>query len=235
MKLQFNLIRQLGVFALGTLAALAACAAPTALPPTTISVAPTVLVPFTPSTPDLQLPTLLPTVVVPTTPAAPTPLVLVVTATPAATASAGALTPTRPRPAATAAVTAAVTKTPFPEGVPKVYVTALSVSPATPKASVPGTFAVTFQNVSGQDQGYNWCVEIWQADNVKKPFGLTTCQNSTMPVGVSHLTSTGWLVKGLGECTPYRARVVARDPDDNRSNFVQPDGTILWLDFGVCP
>jgi hypothetical protein len=232
MKLRFNSIRQMvGLCAAGAFAALAACAAPTSAPPTAISIVPTVLLPFTPSTPNLQLPTLLPTVVVPTTPAAPTPVVIIVTATPAATATTGTRAPTRPRPTATPVVTG----TPSPEGMPKVYVTALTVDPPTPKASVPGTFTVTFQNVSGEDQGYNWCVEIWDAENVKKPFGLTTCKNSTMPVGITHLTSTGWLVKGLGECTPYRARAVARDPDDNRSNFVQPDGTIFWLNFSVCP
>jgi len=64
---------------------------------------------------------------------------------------------------------------------------------------------------------------------------LTTPQNSPMPQGSVNLTSTGWTVKGLGECHGYRARVVARDEDDNRAAFIQPDGSILWLDFTVCP
>lgn len=115
------------------------------------------------------------------------------------------------------------------------FVTALRVEPATPKADQGGTFFVTFQNSSGKDDGYNWAVEIWDTENDKRPFGLTTPQNSPMPVGVSNYTSTGWTVKGLGECHAYRARVIARDDEDNRATFIQVDGSILWLDFSVCP
>lgn len=201
--------------------------------PTVISNAPTVLVPFTPNAPNLQLPTLLPTVLVPTA-ATATSVVIVVTATPSPTPTAtlaSVRAPTKPRATATPAETATL----FPEGIPKVYVTALRVEPATPKAAEGGTFFVTFQNLSGRDDGYNWAVEIWDVENTKRPFGLTTPQNSPMPVGVSNLNSTGWTVKGLGECHGYRARVVARDDEDNRSTFIQPDGSILWLDFTVCP
>lgn len=115
------------------------------------------------------------------------------------------------------------------------YVTGLRVEPTTPKASQGGTFFVTFQNAGGEKQGYNWAIEIWDVDNAKHPFGLTTPQNSAMPPGVSNGASTGWNVKGLGECHAYRARVVSRDADDNRTTFIQPDGSILWLDFNVCP
>lgn len=216
---------------------LAGCGS-TAPPPTPMTNPLTVLVPFTPSTGTLDLPTLLPTVTAPISGSAPSPVVIVVTATPptitpTTTAVSGGATrvPTRPR----ASATPAATVTPFPENVPRVYVTALSVNPATPKANVPGTFSATFQNLSGAPQQYNWCVEIWQADNVKKPFGLTTCQTSSMPIGVTNLTSTGWDVRGLGECTAYRARVVARDEEDNRFNFIQADGSMLWLNFSVCP
>lgn len=226
---------------------LAGCGgAPTPLP-TVNPNAPTVLVPFTPESPDLALPTLLPTVVVPPThvpvPEPATPVVIVVTATPPAPATIGktntaAPAATVPPQAATAPAnspTAAESATPFPQNVPKVYVTALSVDPATPKADLPPTFAVTFQNASGVDQGYNWGIEIWDPENQKNSKGVTTWQNSAMPVGTTHLTSTGWTVKGQGACLPYRARVVARDEDDNRMPFIQPDGSILWIDFSVCP
>lgn len=193
--------------------------------------APTVLVAFTPSVPDLQFPTLLPTVT--TAAQQPTPIVIVVTATPTDTPTPVAITRAPTKLIATP--TPAETAKPLPEGVPKVFVTALRVEPATPKAAEGGTFFVTFQNASGQDDGYNWAVEIWDVENDKRPFGLTTPQNSPMPQGVTNLTSTGWTVKGLGECHAYRARVVARDDEDNRMAFIQSDGSILWLDFTVCP
>jgi hypothetical protein len=209
------------------------CAGPTP-PPTAISNGPTVIVPFTPNPQDAPLPTLLPTVVVPPTSLPMTNPPTAVPSVPTVTPIQVTVTvpgPTRPPLTATPAESA----TPFPEGLPQVYVTALRVEPATPKADAGGTFFVTFANESGKDQGYNWAVEIWDAENTRRPFGLTTPQNSAMPVGVTNLTSTGWTVKGQGECRAYRARVVARDEDDNRTTFIQRDGSILWLDFTVCP
>lgn len=211
------------------------CASPTP-PATVISNAPTVLVPFTPNPQDAVLPTLLPTVVLP-----PTVVIVVVTSTPNAVSSVPTATPiqvTATVPAPTRPPTTAApveTATPFPEGLPKVFVAALRVDPAIPKADMGGTFFVTFQNASGENQGYNWAVEIWDTENDKRPYGLTTPQDSAMPIGTTNLTSTGWTVKGLGECHAYRARVIARDDEDNRATFIQPDGTILWLDFSVCP
>ncbi len=224
-------VKMLAALLFGAMA-LSACAAPPTTPATTNNpTSTTISVPSTPNPQDVPLPTLLPTVAL-----APTlaPVTVIVTATPLLTATPASA---NTRAAATAAnpTTAAETATPFPEGVPKVYVTALRVEPATPKADAGGTFFVTFQNVSGENQGYNWAVEIWDTENDKRPFGLTTPQNSAMPVGASNLSSTGWTVKGLGECHAYRARVVARDADDTRTNFIQPDGNILWLDFSVCP
>ena len=200
-------------------------------PPNTPNIAAPTVVAFTPDVTDLQTPTLLPTVTVAAQTA--TPIVIVVTATPTWTTTPAPIT----RPPTTPAVTAAPaeTATPLPEGVPNVFVTALRVEPAQPKATEGGVFFVTFQNTSGRDDGYNWAVEIWDTENDKRPFGLTTPQNSPMPQGSVNLTSTGWTVKGLGECHGYRARVVARDEDDNRAAFIQPDGSILWLDFTVCP
>ncbi len=211
-----------------------ACASPTPAPPPTLSNAPTVLVPFTPSSGELPLPTLLPTVVVPSAPPSPVITQIVVTTIPSVTPIAVTVT-ARPPTRVPLTPTPAETATPIPEGLPQVFVTALRVEPATPKADQGGTFFVTFQNSSGKDDGYNWAVEIWDTENDKRPFGLTTPQNSPMPVGVSNYTSTGWTVKGLGECHAYRARVIARDDEDNRATFIQVDGSILWLDFSVCP
>lgn len=224
---------------IGVLLLATACASPTptSLPPTVGNTAPTgVAATSDPQT--IPLPTLLPTVAIqggqPTLAPVPGQTVVPVTLPPSspipitATSAAAA-----PRPSATAAPVG--TATPFPEGLPKVYVTALRVEPATPKPDTGGTFFVTFNNASGEERGYNWAVEIWDADNDRRPFGLTTPQNSPMPIGVSNYTSTGWTVKGLGECHTYRARVVSRDDDDNRATFIQPDGSILWITFNVCP
>ena len=229
-----RVMRQTSIlFCASALCFIAACVAPSPAP-TTIPNAATIVVPFTPNPQEAPLPTLLPTVQVSTqAPASPIPVV--VTAIPSVTPI--PLTATRNAPAPTNAPppTAEETATPFPEGLPHVFVTALRVEPATPKAEVGGTFFVTFQNASGKDDGYNWAVEIWEAENNRRPFGLTTPQNSPMPIGTSNYTSSGWTVKGLGECRAYRARVVARDDDDNRATFIQPDGSILWIDFTVCP
>ncbi len=226
----FVLYRCIALFS-SALLLFTACAAPGPAPTAPLNDG-TVVVPFTPNPQEVPLPTLLPTIVVPPTQPAITVLVTAIpTITPiplTATVARAATQPPRPTP------TSAETATPFPEDVPKVYVTALRVEPATPKASDGGTFFVTFQNASGENQGYNWAVEIWDAEDNKR-FGLTTPQNSTMVPGISNLTSTGWTVKGLGECHAYRARVIARDEDDNRSAFIQPDGNVLWLDFSVCP
>lgn len=215
---------------------LVACASPTP-PATVVSDAPTVLVPFTPNPQDAVLPTLLPTIVLP-----PTAVVVVATSIPGGVTTVPIATPiqvTATVPAVTRPPTTIAapveTSTPIPEGFPKVFVTALRVDPATPKADVGGTFFVTFQNASDKDDGYNWAVEIWDTENDKRPYGLTTPQDSPFPVGITNLSSTGWTVKGLGECHAFRARVIARDDEDNRQTFIQANGTILWLDFSVCP
>jgi hypothetical protein len=110
----------------------------------------------------------------------------------------------------------------------------MRVEPTSPKADTPGTFFVTFQNNSGENLAHRWAVETWRAEE-QKPFGLTSPQNSPMPVGEFSLPSTGWAPRGQGECVFYRAKVVALDEGGNRSDFIRPDGSILWLDFTVCP
>lgn len=231
------------VSVLGALVFVGACGpSPVTLPPE--SEAATVVVAFTPKAPSAVLPTLLPTVSLVPTELPPTPVPISVTTTPPATATTTAtaiaavtaatrrpvtLAPTRARATATGEIAA-----PFPEGTPGVYVTALRVEPATPKANEGGTFFVTFQNVGGEKQAYNWAIEIWDADNLKHPFGETEAQDAVMPPGISNLTSSGWSVKGQGECHAYRARVFART-QGNRAAFIQRDGSILWLDFSVCP
>ncbi len=216
------------------------CGGAPAPPPTANPNVPTVILPFTPISQTVELPTLLPTVIIPTVVATtPAPIVVVVTATPTSTStptttSAVTRAPTRiattPTPAAPAQI-----GTPIPNNLPQVLVTALTVNPTTPKPDNGGVYTVTFQNQSGEEQTYEWCVEIWNPDNVKNSFGHTDCKTSNFPVGTTTLTSTGWEAKGLGACTPFRARAVITDGHDNRTAFIKPDGTILWLDYSVCP
>lgn len=215
-----------------SLSLLAACNAPSPTTPTTVSNAPTIVVPFTPSVQELPLPTLLPTVEIAASPI-PITVAPVFTEIPSVTPAAATATAAKPtRPSATN--TPGVTATPFPEGMPKVLVSAIRVDPPIPKADTPGNFIVTFQNGSGEKLGYRWAVEIWREDE-RKPFGLTSPQNSPMPPGETTLVSTGWAPRGQGECVFFRAKPVALDEDDNRSDFVQTNGMPLWLDFNVCP
>lgn len=247
------------VLAVGALGMTAACSAPppTQLP-TTPNAAPTVFVPFTPNSGTLELPTLLPTVTnaplptitnvpPPTSPAAPT---AAPSGSPAAspagspvpvTVTAGANIPTVTRapdriltrvpttPAATASVT------PLPAGVPPVVISALRFEPTTPKANEGPTFFATFLNRSAENQGFDVCIEIWAADNTRRPFGLSACQDTPMPPGTTPVILGGWAPRGQGECRPYRARAIARDEDDNRTPFVEANGQEVWVDFNVCP
>lgn len=222
-----------GAFLLVTsLSLLAACATPGPTTPTTVSNAPTIIVPFTPNPQEIPLPTLLPTVEIVASPI-PITVAPVTTEIPSVTPIAVTATvaqPTRPR----ATNTPDVTATPFPEGMPKVFVSAIRVDPPTPKADIPGNFTVTFQNASGEDLRYRWAVEIWREDE-RKPFGLTTPHNSPMLPGETVLVSTGWAPRGQGECVFFRAKPVVLDEDDNRSDFIQSNGMPLWLEFNVCP
>lgn len=220
-----------------SLSLLAACNSSSPITPTTVSNAPTIVVPFTPNAQELPLPTLLPTVEIAVSPI-PITVAPVITEIPSVTPitiTPVAVTPTAAQPTQLPATdTPGITATPFPEGMPKVLVSAIRVDPPTPKADTPGNFFVTFQNGSGERLGYRWAVEIWREDE-RKPFGLTTPQNSPMPPGEAVLVSTGWAPRGQGECVFFRAKPVALDDDDNRSDFVKADGMPLWLDFNVCP
>ncbi|HZQ10469.1 MAG TPA: hypothetical protein VFD70_28075 [Anaerolineae bacterium] len=226
-------VKRVLIFIAGCLA-LAACRANPVPPPPTNPNSPTVLVPFTPNSQDLELPTLLPTVTIPPTvvPVTVTPILVTVTPSPTPTRS---IQTTRAPTRVPNTATPAVSPTPLPNDVPKVFITALRVEPGTPKPDQGGTYFATFQNNSGADQTYDWCVEIWEAENTRRPFGLTSCQQVTMPVGGSNFSQAGWTVKGLGECRAFKARAVARDENDTRAPFIQPDGNILWIYFNVCP
>lgn len=217
---------------LASFSLLAACSSPNTPTPTVVSSAPTIIVPFTPNPQDIPLPTLLPTVEIIASP-------IPITVTPAASeipsvTSVAATATLAPPTRAPATATPAITATPLPEGMPKVLVSAIRVEPPTPNPNTPGVFIVTFQNVSGEKLGYRWAVEIWREDE-RKPFGLTAPENSSMPPGETILTATGWAPRGQGECVFFRAKPVALDEDDSRTDFVQANGMPLWLEFSVCP
>jgi hypothetical protein len=222
-----------GAFVLVTsLILLAACGTPGPTTPTTVSNAPTIVVPVTPSPQEIPLPTLLPTVQIAVSPI-PVTVAPVTTEIPSVTPIAVTATVVQPtRRVATA--TPKVPATPFPEGMPKVLVSAIRVDPPLPKADTPGNFIVTFQNRSGENLGYRWVIEIWREDE-EHSFGITDPQNSTMPPGETVLISSGWAPRGQGDCVFFRAKPIALDEDDNRTDFVQANGTPLWLDFNVCP
>jgi hypothetical protein len=99
---------------------------------------------------------------------------------------------------------------------------------------MPGVFFVTFQNNTNENLTYRWAVETWRAE-AQRPFGLTAPETSTLTPGTSNFTASGWAPRGQGECIFYRAKVVALDEGGNRSDFVRPDGSLLWHDFTVCP
>lgn len=212
---------------------LAACnSSPTSTP---TAIAPTVVMPASPNPQEIPLPTLLPTVEIITSPipVTVTPLVTEIpSVTPMTTTPVVAATTAPTRPPATEPP--ALTATPLPEGMPKVLVSAIRVDPPTPNPNTPGNFFVTFQNLTNENQGYRWIVEIRTADDDKR-FGETAPQNSTMPPGETTLISTGWAPRGMGECRSFRGKPVVLDEDDNRSDFVQANGMPLWLDFSVCP
>jgi hypothetical protein len=200
----------------------------------------------------VELPTLLPTVTnaplptitnapPPTSPAAPTtaalasPSLVPVTVTAEANiptvtrASTRVVTRVPPTPAATETVM------PLPAGEPPVVISALRFEPTTPKANEGPTFFATFLNRSAENQGYDVCIEIWRAEDVKQSFGLTACQDTPMPPGTTQVILGGWAPRGQGDCQPYRARAIARDEDDNRTPFVEANGQVVWVDFNVCP
>lgn len=120
---------------------------------------------------------------------------------------------------------------------PGVYITALRLSPISPKRGQPVTFHASFLNTTGRAQDLRWSVEIWDADTTKKnSLGIADGSQQTIPAGTSELaTFDNWKLTGGGPCTPLRARVIFVDDQSRRVPFARTNGSDLWLPFQVCP
>jgi len=119
-----------------------------------------------------------------------------------------------------------------------VYVTHLRSDPAQPLNLQHITFYATFMNTTGSGASYRWCIEIWDPNNSKKAFGNTSCRDTnTVPVGVNEIMAwdTTYRIVSGGSCLPLRARVIWITNDNARVPFTQPDGSIYWYGFQVCP
>lgn len=113
-------------------------------------------------------------------------------------------------------------------------VTALRVDPPNPVRNEPVGFKMTFLNRTGAPQVKSLCTEIWRPGE-NKSFGQTHCAPQTIPTGASELSTGGWILTGIKQCSPFRARVVEQDEDSIRTPILQTNGAPLWLDFNVCP
>lgn len=113
-------------------------------------------------------------------------------------------------------------------------VTALRVDPPNPVRNEPIGFKMTFLNRTGAPQIKSLCAEIWRPGE-NKSFGQTHCAPQTIPNGASELSTGGWILTGIKQCSPFRARVVEQDEDSIRTPIPQANGSPLWLDFNVCP
>lgn len=140
-----------------------------------------------------------------------------------------------PTKAATAVPTFAPPTATVLSAPPGLYVTDLTVEPADPRAGQPIVFHPHFLNSFGSVQTSNYCVEIFNADDESKSIGISTCLPQQVAAGTPTMDSTGWNVTRIGACTPYRARTVWLDDAKHRTPFQEPDGTIPWLSFQLCP
>lgn len=113
---------------------------------------------------------------------------------------------------------------------PGLYVTAFRVD-ADLKRAQPVTFTVTLLN-AGEADTYRLFAPIYRADETKN-FGETTRRTVLVPKGVSVLTLIYPGVTGINQCEKYRAKVLREE--DGIFDVYKPDGTILWLDFTICP
>ena len=116
------------------------------------------------------------------------------------------------------------------------YIAALRFEPTYPVKNTPIMFYATLINRSGKEQYYPVCAEIFRPD-AKKSFGITNCDNLTIPVGTNEIFVGSWIATGIKECIPVRARAVLReqDEDDIRLVFTNTNGGELWTDFNMCP
>ncbi len=115
-----------------------------------------------------------------------------------------------------------------------IYVTKIRVDPPHPIKNDGINFYVTFVNPTGQTENHNLCVETWRPGD-KKSFGITYCPSQPIPPGTTEIKIGNWVVTGIHQWIPVRARAISQDDHDNRYPYYQANGSDLWLDFSVCP
>jgi hypothetical protein len=216
--------------------------APTELPPAGTA-APLTLTPTDEPTdpPPTRFPTNTPFVIA--TPAPPdsgtlaaisTPLAGVTPQTPGVIPT---ITPFTPAAGQTFAPTRAAANTRVPASVGDgraVYVTRVRIEPGVPRNKEDVTFIATMSNGTGRAQVFNLCAELFRPGEGRS-FGITRCDGTSIPPGVSEQRSSGWQISGVRECIPVRARIVALGGAGERTAFKQPNGRDLWFDFQACP
>lgn len=145
-------------------------------------------------------------------------------------------TETPPPPTATRRV---LTATPIPTATisapPGIYVGNMSVDPPQPRAGDEMIFSVQFMNTTGRAQTYEWCVNIYDPNNLRNSFGQTTCQRQLIPEGETVLAGIPYELRQIGQCTPFLAKTVFLDQQRAQVPFFQTDGRDYWLNFSVCP
>lgn len=153
-----------------------------------------------------------------------------------ATATAVRPTATLPRPTNTR-VRSTPTNTPAPtlNIAPGIYASNVRVEPPQPRAGDDMRFTVDFVNTKGHAETTTWCVEIFTPESLAKSVGISSCVRQEIPEGANALTGVEWKQQQIGACTPYLAKAIFLDNAKARFTFLQPDGTIHYLNFTVCP
>ncbi len=153
-----------------------------------------------------------------------------------ATATLEPATATPPPPTATRIpLTPTPAATPTINAPPGIYVGSIRVSPPEPRAGDGMEFAVQFLNTSGRAQTYDWCVVIYNTNDLKKSIGQTSCQRQLIPEGQTELAGARYELRQIGQCTPFLAKAVFVDQQKAQVPFFQSDGRDYWLNFSVCP
>jgi hypothetical protein len=126
---------------------------------------------------------------------------------------------------------------------PGVYVTALDLSPTSPRYHQEVTFKATFLNTTGTDWNVRWFVSIWLSVQPNR-FGQTSWDRRfTIPSGTSSFEtySPGWKLTGpdlrYPSCVPFTAKVQWKEPppDNSEPYFANTDGQVFQIPFEVCP